>query len=88
MISLSVTEAARGFSDLISRIRYHGETALLFKGGKLVAKISPVPKPLTGAELAELWPKIHHLSESESASFAKDLATARKRLPKPNSPWD
>lgn len=88
MTSLSVTDAARGFSDLISRIRYRGESVTLFKGGKPVAKLSPVPQPLTGAELAKIWPKIHHLSESEAAAFAKDLSTARRRLPTPRSRWD
>ena len=30
----SVTEAARNFSDLISRVHFRGESALLLKGGK------------------------------------------------------
>ncbi len=88
MISVTVTDAARGFSELIGRIRYRGESVTLLKGGKAVAKLSPVPKPLTGAELAKAWPNIHHLSETEAAALEKDLSTALKRLPKPRSQWD
>ncbi len=88
MTTITVTEAARGFSDLINRIRYRGEAVTLLKGGKPVAMLSPVPKSLTGRELAEIWPTMHHLSKAEAASFAKDIATARKHLPKPRSKWD
>lgn len=88
MITLSVTDAARGFSDLVNRVRYHGETATLLKGGKPVAMLSPFPKPHTGAELAKMWPEIHHLPGTEADSFAKDMAEARKRQPLPQSKWD
>ena len=65
-IVLSVTEAARCFSDCIGRVRYQGASFLLLKGGTPVAKIVPVEskpaKPaklrLTAREFAQ-WQRMH-----------------------------
>ena len=42
-VSISVTEAARNFSDCINRVRYQGTTFILHKNGVQVARIEPVP---------------------------------------------
>ena len=42
-VSISVTEAARNFSDCINRVRYQGTTFLLHKNGVEVARLAPVP---------------------------------------------
>ena len=88
MITLSVTEAARGFSDLINRIRYRGESVLLLKGGKPVAQVSPVKTICTGEELARAcvtWPR---LGEDDAAEFEAELAASRAALGKLESKWD
>ena len=41
-VSISVTEAARNFSDCINRVRYQGVTFVLHKNGTPVARIEPV----------------------------------------------
>jgi antitoxin (DNA-binding transcriptional repressor) of toxin-antitoxin stability system len=53
---ITVTEASRNFSELVSRVHYQGTTTILLKGGKPMVKISPVGRPKTGRELAALWP--------------------------------
>ncbi len=42
-VSISVTEAARNFSDCINRVRYQGVTFILNRNGVPVARIEPVP---------------------------------------------
>jgi antitoxin (DNA-binding transcriptional repressor) of toxin-antitoxin stability system len=87
--TLSVTEAARGFADVINRIVYRGESAVLMRGGKPVAKIIPVPQTgKTGRELAALWPTLAHLSPEEAEVLAHEIESARASLPQPVNKWD
>ena len=88
MKSLTVTEAARNFSDFVSRVHYKGESMLLVKGGRPMVKVIPASRAKTGSELAALWPLIPHLSPAEAEAFDKDLANSRRRLPRPSSKWD
>jgi antitoxin (DNA-binding transcriptional repressor) of toxin-antitoxin stability system len=50
---ISVTLAARRFSDCINRVRYHGASFLLEKNGVPVARIVPV-QPNFGSEFEQL----------------------------------
>jgi hypothetical protein len=52
---VSATQAARGFSDLISRVRYKGETYVIERGGQAMCELRPVTtRGITGAELLAL----------------------------------
>jgi antitoxin (DNA-binding transcriptional repressor) of toxin-antitoxin stability system len=84
---ITVTDAARNFSELVSRIHYQGDSALLVKGGKPMVKIVPANRPKTGGELAALWPQLAHLSPAEATSFERDMLTSRRRLPPLASKW-
>ena len=53
--TITVTDAARNFSDVINRIYYQRRSYLLTRGGAVVAKLTPADAPLTGARLAVLW---------------------------------
>ena len=88
MISLSVTEAARGFSDLINRIRYQGESVLLLKGGKPVARMVPVRAVCTGEDLAREWPSMSRLDPEDAAEFEAELSASRANLGALESKWD
>ena len=75
-ITLTVTDAARGFSDLINRVRYRGESATLTKNGRVVARVVPVVRgALTGAELAKRWKWGSHLAPRKQT---RSPATSRK----------
>ena len=87
MREISVTEAARHFSELIGRVFYKGESALLLKGGKPMAKVIPVRRPKMGRELAKLWSKLPHLSHEDAIAFEHDLEEARKKIPAVRNPW-
>ncbi|MBP7142172.1 MAG: type II toxin-antitoxin system prevent-host-death family antitoxin [Opitutaceae bacterium] len=87
--TVTVTDAARGFADLINRVYYRNESAVLLKGGKPVAKIVPVETSAkTGAELATLWRGLPHLSASEAKLFGDDVSLARNELPKVKDKWE
>ncbi len=88
---LSVTEAARNFSDLINRAFYRGESSLLLRAGQPVASLVPAaPGAITGKELAEIWDSLPHLSQDEADEFAKDVEEAREAMNQPpEAPaWD
>ncbi len=56
---ISVTEAARNFSDLVNRVYYKGETFVIERGGGPVCEILPAaPARFTGAEFVELLFKL------------------------------
>jgi antitoxin (DNA-binding transcriptional repressor) of toxin-antitoxin stability system len=88
MKTITVTEAARNFSDLVSRVHYQGESALLVKGGRPMVKMTPVRRPSTGRDLAEVWPSLRHLTVAEADAFGRDLAEVHRKLPRLLSKWD
>jgi prevent-host-death family protein len=85
---ITVTEAARNFSELVSRVHYQGGTTILVKGGKPMVKLIPAFRPKTGRELAALWPKRPILSPDEAESFERDMADSRTRLGPLASKWE
>lgn len=85
---ISVTEASRHFSDLVNRVHYRGESALLIKGGRPMAKIVPARVTRTGRDLAVRWLDLPHLDPAGAEAFAHDVDVARRALPAANSKWD
>ena len=86
---MSVTEAARNFSDVINRAHYRRESVLLLKNGQPVARIVPAqPSAVTGAELAKMWENMPHLDKGDAAQFEQELKAARKSVRKVKSPWE
>ena len=87
---LSVTEGSRNFSDLINRIVYRGETAVLTRSGRDVVRLTPVrPAACTGLDLAKKVRDRHgRLSDEEAKSLAGDLSSIRAAGNQPNrDPW-
>jgi prevent-host-death family protein len=87
MNRISVTEASRHFSDLVNRAYYGGESALLIKGGRPVAKIVPARQARTGRDLAARWPNLPHLDAAGLEAFAEDVDAARRALLPVKSKW-
>jgi prevent-host-death family protein len=86
---ISVTEAARGFSDLVNRVRYRNESATLTKNGVPVARLIPAgPPPITLGEFFERFKPGTYLSPAEADAFARDLEKGLKFLKPVRSPWD
>ena len=86
--TLSVTEAARRFADVVNRAFYRHETTVLVKNGVPVAFIAPMsPAGIPASELAHRWPLLPRLSAAAADAFAADVATARTEIATPRDPW-
>ena len=86
--TLTVTEAARRFADVVNRAFYRHETTVLVRNGVPVAYLAPMsPAGIAARELAHRWPLLPRLSADDAAGFADDLAAARAELPGPADPW-
>lgn len=88
MISLSVSDAVRHFSELLHRVRHDGEWALLTEGGRPVARMLSASSPPKGADLAATWADGPHLSDEEAVSFDADVSESRRTLSPLASRWD
>ena len=91
---ISVTIAARKFSDCINRVRYQGVSFLLEKNGVPVARIVPV-RPNIGADLEELATALRQTdqaapltpeNEDNPVNTAADNAQAETDQPSPKPP--
>lgn len=86
--TLSVTEAARRFADVVNRAFYRHETTVLEKNGVPVAFVAPMaPTGIPARELAHRWPLLPRLSAADAGAFAEELAAARAGMAVPVDPW-
>ena len=87
MERISVTQAARQFSDLIKRVVHQGASFELQRGKKVVARLVPAKPPSVRAgDLHRLFAELPRLGEDADA-FAKDLEAIRRSPPPENNPW-
>jgi len=85
--SISVTEAARNFSDCVNRAHYQNVTFVLLKNGSPVARLVPDNERVClGHDLAEVLAKVE-LPDDEARAWHNDLKTARKTLKTPDDKW-
>ena len=89
MTRITATEAARNFSDILSRAQYRGESFEVTRGGEVIARIVPGErKRLTVGELRELWAKRKRLDPEDAIQFEKDLEEIRASAPAAPYKWD
>ena len=83
---LTATEAARGFSELLNRVRYRGESFLIERGGVPIGELRPAaPVPFTGADLLALLRSLPPVDDG----FFEDVERAAAEQPGlPESPWE
>ena len=89
--TLTVTEAARNFSDVVNRVFYCGESMELTRSGKIVARLVPVNDVTapTGRQVAEAWKTLPHLTKADANAFAAEIEIGRASLNKlPSSKWE
>jgi len=88
--ALTLTEAARNFSDFINRVAYKHERFVLCRGRKAVAELRPVPSGRRLGDLLGILRSLPHLSQEEADAFSKDLTEARQGLPAEGlrDPWE
>jgi antitoxin (DNA-binding transcriptional repressor) of toxin-antitoxin stability system len=83
---VSATEAARRFSDLVSRACYQGETFVIERGGRPICQLGPLDVRLcTGADLLTL---LSRLPRPDEQFLAAVEAASREQAPVEPSPWE
>ncbi len=83
---VSATEAARTFSDLLSRAHYRGEEFLVERGGEPVGRITSAG-PATRLTLGELAALLREVPRPDPG-YASDVRRAVRRQGRlPRSPW-
>jgi hypothetical protein len=84
---ITVTEAARSFSDCINRAHYQNTTFVLVKNGIPFARLTPAHgRHCTGRDLAEALAETG-LSAEEARAWRRDIQTANKNLKAPGDRW-
>ncbi|MBA4387977.1 MAG: hypothetical protein C0404_08345 [Verrucomicrobia bacterium] len=88
-VTLTVTEAARHFSDYVSRVAYRHESFVLIKGKKAVAELRPLPEGRRLGDLPRIFRSLPKLSKDDAVAFSSDVDTARRELKVAESrdPW-
>ena len=85
--TISVTDAARNFSDCVNRAHYENTTFVLLKNGLPMARLVPDNERVcSGRELADVLSKTG-LTDKEFKTWRRDVQTARKALKAPIDKW-
>ncbi len=86
--TMTVTEAARHFADLVNRTYYRGESTVLIRSGEPVAMVVPVGgASVLARDWLSRWRLMPHLDLEDADDFAACIEGARGNLPPPKSPW-
>jgi len=75
--SVTITEAARNFSDFINRVAYRQESFFLVRGKRPVAELRPVAAGRRLGELAGLLRSSPGLGGGDWKSFRRDVEKVR-----------
>lgn len=81
---VAATELARRLGDILNRVRYQGETFVVERNGKAVARIVPMPGAAASLRAAlDAW---RSAGEPDPA-FADDVARVGAADRAPEAPW-
>ncbi len=85
--TITATELSRSLSDILSRVRYKGETFIVRRNGEHVATLAP-PVPAKRMTLRE-FKKFLEQHPPPDEDFARDIEEARAHLTPARIPkWD
>jgi prevent-host-death family protein len=89
MERISVTQAARNFSDLLNRVYYQGISVELERNNKVIARLVPV-RPAARLRVEDLTAFFASLPKlgDDAEAFAEDVRSIRRELPPERSPWE
>ena len=81
---ITATELSRTLSDILSRVRYRGESFLIERNGEPVATLSPAA-PMSAISLGELLARLGDLS-LPGEGFIDDLEAIQSNQTEEGSP--
>ena len=83
----TVTEVARNFSEIITRVAERGERVDLVRAGAVVASLVPAPPGVRLRDLPELLDSLPSLAPREAAAWYRDIRAGYRVLKPLRSPW-
>jgi prevent-host-death family protein len=81
MKTVNATEVARNFSEVLDGVEHRNQTYVVTRGGKPIARITPVPSA-NGLEVKRLL-----RDHASDASWASELAELRASLTAEERDW-
>lgn len=88
--TVSATDAARNFSDILNQVRYQAAEFDIVRGREVVARILPAT-PAGGVpldELAELLKALPRLGPKEADRLARDIERGLSRMRSDTVEWE
>lgn len=82
MKEITATEASRGFAEVLDAVEHRGESFLIRRNGRAIARIEPATGA-TGQAVKELLVTSHR-----DPAWAGELETLRASLPAEVPSWD
>lgn len=82
MKEISATEASRGFAEVLDAVEHRGESFLIRRNGRAVARVEPATG-VTGRAVKELL-----ATAPRDSRWAGELRTLRASLPAEVPNWD
>ena len=83
---ISATDASRGFSELLNRVRYRGETFLIERGGEPIGELRPAAP--THFSMRDFVTLLRSLPPVDDEFFDEVERAARDQPDLPESPWE
>jgi len=78
--SLTATEVARRFADVLNRVAYRRESFVVVRGKRPLAEIRPLPAGTRLADVPAILAALPRLEPSDADAFAADLDAAHAEL--------
>lgn len=78
--TISATEAARSFSEVLNQVQYRDRSFSIERGSKVVARLVPaaLPAGLPLADLNRLFARLPHLGPAEASRWRAEVRTMRR----------
>jgi len=88
--TITATEAARRFSDVLNQVRYQGTKFDIVRGKEVVARLVPATPPGGVAldQLDELVRSLPRLGPREAELFARDIERGLAKMRPDAVEWD
>lgn len=83
---ISATEASRGFSELLNRVRYRGESFIIERGGAPICELRPAALArFTGTDLVTILRSLPPVDDE----YLEEVEKITREQPRvPESPWE
>ena len=85
---LTIEDSARSLPDVVDHVHITGETALLTRSGRAVARIVPVTaQPQAADDLIAFLHQWRVAHPEPDEQFGEAIEESRRAVPPPHDPW-